>query len=299
MPIWSFEVVSKGQERAELGESPCWDPVQNVLWWVDVSGRQLLRTDVDTGRSDSWGTPEVPGFVVLLASETPAVGMESGIYGFVPESGVFELLVAVEQPGCRFNDATVDAHGRLWASTMALDASPGRASIHLVDGHGRLTTVVSGLAIPNGLAVDLGRGRLFYSDSHPDVQSIWERPLLTDGVGAERLFATTAALRGRPDGAALDRDGRYWIAGVDGGELYVFGTDGQLAATISVPFPAPTKPCFFGHDGRALAVTSKAVGDNGGRLALAEVPGGAPAGMVQPCWAPTSLPGAAIRTDLA
>lgn len=284
---WSFEVVCS-PEKARLGESPFWDPETNDLWWVDVIGKRLLRTAVATGTTEVWDMPESPGFVVLTGAGAPAIGMETGIYAFAPPSGDFERLVRLEQAGSRFNDATVDTCGRLWASTMALDGRAGQASIHLVTADRDLQTFVTGLAIPNGLAVDLDRGRVLYSDSHPAVQCIWSMPLSTGPrlVGEAKPFAGTKQLRGRPDGAALSQDGTYWIAGVDGSELYAFDLHGQLIDAIAVPFPAPTKPCFAGPDGRMLWVTSKDIGEDGGHLARARLPPDTPAGIVQPYWMP-------------
>lgn len=278
----SFQVFSQRHEKAQLGESPCWDPETNDVWWVDVSGHQLLKTEIASGETIVWKTPECPGFVVLLASGSPAIGMETGIFTFHPDLGAFEKLIDFNQPGCRFNDATVDQQGRLWASTMALDAQAGRAAIHQISEDLRLDTLANGLSIPNGLAVDLDRGRIFYSDSHPDIQSIWVKPM----DGEATLFASTKKLNGRPDGAALDQDGFYWIAGVDGSEIYVFDLDGELHVTIPVQFPAPTKICFSGNDNRLVVVTSKEIGEWGGYLARAELPQGMAAGIAQPYWNP-------------
>lgn len=288
MTDWSFETFSLGHEPAQLGESPCWDPVRDAIWWVDVEGRRLLRTAAASRHTQSWHTPERVGFVVLLAPDAPAVGMETGIFSFTPGTGRFERLVRFEVPGARFNDAAVDSRGRLWASTMALDGQSGRAEIHLVNSGLQLEAIVRDLAVPNGIAVDTDRGRLFYSDSHRDVQRIWTMPIEGGAArpGAGQLFASTVSLRGRPDGAALGADGRYWIAGVDGAALYVFGPDGALDATIEVPFPEPTKLCFFGPGGRQVAVTSKGRGEGGGYLARARVPHGISAGVVQPYWRP-------------
>jgi sugar lactone lactonase YvrE len=286
MTSLNFEVFSKKHNRAELGESPCQDPDSEDLWWVDVTGCRLLKTNIVSGETKDWETPEYPGFVVLISTGIPAVGMQSGIYKFMPETGSFEVLIRFDQQGCRFNDATVDQHGRLWASTMALDAQPRNAAIHLVTADRGLDTFVDGLSIPNGLAVDLERERIFYSDSHPDVQSIWVAPLAKPSgpIGEAALFASTGNLKGRPDGAVLDQEGFYWIAGVDGSELYVFDLNGTLHDIIPVPFPAPTKISFSGDDNRLIVATSKNMGKNGGRLARARLPQGMPAGIAQPFW---------------
>ncbi|MCI5076095.1 MAG: SMP-30/gluconolactonase/LRE family protein [Oricola sp.] len=286
-----FELIRVEDGRAALGESPARDPETGDIWWIDVTGRKLFCLDTEARTVRHWETPEFPGFVVLTGARKPAVGMQTGIYRFDPATAAFERLVPFERDGHRFNDATVDGTGRLWTSTMALDAQPASAEILLVAADLTLKPVAQGLTIPNGLAVDLDRNRLFYSDSHPDIQRIWtsELDIRTAQTGPARLFATTGDLKGRPDGAALDERGHYWIAGVDGGELYAFGTDGQVADTVPVPFPAPTKIAFHGTDGRSVAVTSKQMGEDGGYIALGRLPETAACGLMQPYWTAGAL----------
>jgi sugar lactone lactonase YvrE len=272
--------------RTELGESPAWDPATDYIWWVDINGRKLLRSRLGWDRVETWQTPELAGFVVLMAKGRPAIGMQSGIFSFNADTAAFERIVVFDGPGQRFNDATVDAQGRLWASTMTLDATKGTGKIHRVTDDLKLHTIVEGLAIPNGMAADLERGRFYYSDSHPQVQNIWVRKIPEEASepGSAALFATTHELKGRPDGAALDEQGRYWIAGVDGGELYVFDGQGRLDTVLPVPFPAPTKCAFTGNEGRMIALTSKSIGADGGYLALADLPESFSPGIVQPYW---------------
>jgi xylono-1,5-lactonase len=283
MELVDFTLVWPGQGRALLGESPVWDPATNAIWWVDIEGRAVLKTNPVTAQTDRWSTPECPGFVALTGPDQPVIGMETGIFAFDPVGWSFQKLVTFDQDGCRFNDATVDASGQLWVSTMAMDAKPGQAAIHRVTADLSLRPVVTGLTIPNGLAVDPVRNRLYWSDSHRDSQRIWHSNL---SAGTPAVFASTKACNGRPDGAAIDRRGCYWIAGVDGGEVYVFDPDGTLSTTIPLPFPAPTKVAFFGPDGRRIAITSKDVGEQGGALALAAIPAGMSGGLVQPYWTP-------------
>lgn len=282
----TIQVFSTGHEPAQLGESCCWDPQRNALWWVDIGGKRLLKTDAATGVTQSWPTPELPGFVALTASDAAVVGMETGIFRFDPVAGTFDRILDLAQPASRFNDAIVDAQGRLWASTMPLDGAAGGGAIYRVTDSLELVPIVRGLTTPNGIAVDFARRRFIYSDSHPDLQRIWTLPLGADDLPVDPAtdFASTSALRGRPDGASLDDAGFYWIAGVDGSELYVFDLDGALHATVPVPFPAPTKVSFFGHDGRSVAVTSKDHGENGGYLAAGRLSQDVPAGAVQPYW---------------
>ena len=90
------------------------------------------------------------------------------------------------------------------------------------------------------------------------VRTIWRFDYDQEsGVPDNRqLFFDTRAVPGRPDGAAMDADGCYWMAGVSGWQLYRLTPDGQLDMTIDMPVEKPTKPMFGGPDLDILYVTS-------------------------------------------
>ena len=71
-----------------------------------------------------------------------------------------------------------------------------------------------------------------------------------------RLFVDMAAYVGRPDGATMDSDGCYWVAGNDGGSLLRFTPAGKLDRELQVPVPKPSMPCFGGPELDALLATS-------------------------------------------
>ena len=74
---------------------------------------------------------------------------------------------------------------------------------------------------------------------------------------AEFTAATDqAAYRGRPDGAAVDSEGAYWVAMFEGQRLLRLAPDGQLLADVPLPVRCPTMPCFGGDDLRTLFVTT-------------------------------------------
>lgn len=275
--------------RALLGESPFWDHGDSV-WWVDIDGRKLLRTRLPTGATESWATPEIPGFVVLAGPDRPAVGMESGIFAFSVARGTFTRLLRFDGAGMRFNDATVDDRGRLWTSTMALDARKGCGTVCMVTGDMELRTVLTDLTTPNGLAADMRGGRLFVSDSHPDAQAVWTLPCDFDtaATGARLPFASTVAVPGRPDGATLAAGGEpYWIASVDGGALHGYSRQGTLDYVVPLPFPAPTKLALLAG---GVAVTAKAQGGHDGQLVLATGVPPVLSGPAMPFWRPGRAP---------
>lgn len=62
--------------------------------------------------------------------------------------------------------------------------------------------------------------------------------------------------RGRPDGAAVDALGNYWVAMYEGARVLQFAPSGELLADIATPMACPTMPCFGGDDLRTLYLTS-------------------------------------------
>ena len=195
---WSFEQIS--DVAAELGESPLWCARENCVWWVDISGRRLLKTSLESTKTTSWPMPEETGFVVLAADGAVVVGMESGLYRFDPASASFTQLAALDDPRIRFNDAAIDDRGRLWATAMDIRNLEPIGVIYRIDPDLSLHIVETGLRTPNGLAADGALGRLYYSDSHKDVRTVWTVPFDPAGgtLGEKQVFARLDAPEGRP-----------------------------------------------------------------------------------------------------
>jgi sugar lactone lactonase YvrE len=118
--------------------------------------------------------------------------------------------------------------------------------------------MVSGLVIGNGLAFGPDGRTLYHSDSHASVQTIWAWDLdPADGtIGNRRIFATTRDVAGRPDGAAVDADGCYWVAANDGWQLIRYTPAGRIDRTIRLPVRRPTMLAFGGRDLDVIFVTS-------------------------------------------
>lgn len=272
---WRFQRLSDAQ--AVLGESPVWSARDACVWWVDVTGRKLLRSDAASGATRVWRTPEEIGFVALTAAGTVVAGMASGLFAFDPAGGgSFRLILPLEGRKVRFNDAAVDAAGRLWAVTCDIDNRAPVGRLLRIDPDLRVTAMLGGLLTPNGLAVDSGWGRLFLSDSHPTVRTLWRLPfdLASGGIGEREELAHFGGLKGRPDGGALDAEGGYWIAGVGGGTLHGFSAAGARIAEVATPMADPTKIAFGGPDLGTIFLTSKTgAGDAAGGHLYVATPG--------------------------
>ena len=171
-------------------------------------------------------------------------------------------LARIDHPmaNMRFNDGRCDASGRFWISTMCMDMSQAAAvgAWYCLDERGLSAAHCEGLITPNGLAFSPDDTTLYFSDSHPSVQKVWafDFDIAQGRIGAGREFLDMTQLPGRPDGAAVDVEGCYWICGNDAGLVHRFSPAGALLASHAVPVAKPSMCAFGGPQLDTLLVTS-------------------------------------------
>jgi len=258
----AFEVLAPVRNR--VGESPLWSVAEQALWWVDIEGRTLFRHDAASGALQQWPTAQRIGSIALHADGGVLAAMETGLFHLQPgEQGQLAArslaVVQHARPDMRFNDGRCDRTGRFWVSSMVLDmslASPS-GSLYRYDAQGLSAPVVNELLVGNGLAFSPNGDTLYLSDSHPTVQRIWQFDLHDDGsLGNRRDFVDMNPHPGRPDGAAVDADGCYWICGNDAGRLLRFTPAGKLDRMLAMPISKPSMCAFGGAALDQLFVTS-------------------------------------------
>lgn len=276
--------------RNGTGESPVWDAQRRLWIWTDIPARAIHRLDPSTGARRRWTLPEMAGCLALRPDGGAVCFCETGVFDVeLPESvaegggtAVAARLasVAFPKPGMRFNDGRCDRQGRMWVSSMVMDIGLGDASgawYRFTRRDGLTETGLDGCIIPNGSAFSPD-GRIFYaSDSHRDVRMVWAFDYDPDTGTAHgrRPFVDMRAMIGRPDGAAVDVDGCYWICCLDEGCIKRFTPRGALDRRIEVPMRKPTMCAFGGDDLQSMLVTSLSRGPDdlagdpqGGRVIL-------------------------------
>jgi sugar lactone lactonase YvrE len=258
-----FRVIARGPDR--VGESPVWDRQLQVLWWVDIESRLLRSWTAATDTLRAWALPERVGCIALASDARVIAALESRIVAVRPmPDGTADIqtlaTLAHSAPGMRFNDGRCDPTGRLWVGTMVMDMSlaSSRGGLYCLDERGLTGPYVDHLITPNGSGFSPD-GRTFYlSDSHPQAQQVWafDFDAQRGELSRRRPFLDMRPLPGRPDGAAVDREGNYWICANDAGQVHCISPQGQLLRSVSVPFPKPAMCCFGGSDLATLFVTS-------------------------------------------
>ena len=255
--------------RNAVGESPVWHVGEQALYWVDIPACTLNRWATATGRLCTWRAPEMLACVAATSPGRWVAGMESGVFELSPqEDGPlrFTRLAEVNHPapGMRFNDGRCDRQGRFLAGTMLMNmaSSAGEGCVYSyqidTNGGSQIVKLLDGFKTPNGLAFSPDGCTMYLSDSHPSVQLIWafDYDTATGTPSNRRVFVDMNPLPGRPDGAAVDAEGCYWICGNDAGQVHRFTPEGKLDRSLTLPVKKPTMCAFGGPNLDTLFVTS-------------------------------------------
>ncbi|RUT32786.1 SMP-30/gluconolactonase/LRE family protein [Arsenicitalea aurantiaca] len=245
MPV-AIETIT--DTRTVLGESPVWSGQENALYWIDIPGKALFRLDMSEAAPRRWDLPTEPGSIGLFANGDILIALRTGIVRFVQATGAMTPLAApdYDQARLRFNDGRPDRRGRFWVSTI--DESRQHADARLYRyADGALDTLhEGGITVGNGLAFSPDDKWLYFCDTPS--RRIWRFAfdIETGTIRDQTVFADIEEGLGRPDGAAIDAEGCYWSALIDG--IGRFTPEGRLDRHIEIPAGRITM-CAFGGTG--------------------------------------------------
>lgn len=252
---------------ALLGESPLWHPVEQCLYFCDIPGHRLHRLQPDTGRLDTWAFDTDVSACVPARRGGLVLTLRTGIVHFDPVTGARTLLAQPPyDPGReRFNDAKCDPAGRLWVGTIYEPRDPALAALYCLDETGRLSRRADGITVSNGLAWSPDARTMYWSDTKAHTVYAFDYDLARGALGPRRVFARFEprgegqpldGYGGRPDGAAMDAEGCYWVAMFEGARVLRLSPQGELLHELRLPVRCPTMPCFGGADMRTLYITT-------------------------------------------
>ena len=260
-----FSIECAGPHRATLGESPLWHEQEQCLYYVDIAERQVWRLDPVSGTTRHWQLDSQPGCIARLAGGGLLVAQRNGLWKLDTASGTHTRLAAAPYDAARqrFNDGKPDAQGRFWVGTIDDARAPEAALYRFADG--AFQVMGAGIVTSNGLAWSPDQRRLYWSDTKAHEIYCLDFDAASGTLGERRVFARFAARApeqsleeygGRPDGAAVDAQGCYWVAMFEGQRLLRFAPDGELLQTLRLPVRCPTMPTFGDADLRTLYITT-------------------------------------------
>ncbi len=248
-------------EGLHFGEGPRWylehlwfsDFYDHAIKTVDVDGNVSTRLVIDDQPSGLGWLPD--GTLVAVAMHARKVLRFDG-----NEPAQHADLGTVATFHC--NDMTVDDVGRAYVGNFGFDLDAaitgGRfaealaeyegAALAMIDQHGRVHTVATGLRFPNGMVITPDGATLIVAETLGRRLSAFDIGI--DGtLTNQRVWADLPGTA--PDGICLDADGAVWVADASSARCIRVAEGGAVLAEVTT-----SQPCYAcmlgGTDGRTL-----------------------------------------------
>jgi len=246
-----------------LGESPLWHPTEQVLYYCDIPGKQLLRFDPRSGQRQAWDFETEPSAIAPLPGGRLLMALRSGLWTFDPADGARRKLLDAPYPVAsqRFNDGKCDARGRFWVGTICTPLLPAKGTMQCYAARA-LKQRFDGVSISNGLAWSPDGQIMYWADTPTGIVHAFDFDPDSGEISGRREFARFPAnatrddYLGLPDGAAVDCEGCYWLAMYDGQRMLRLSPSGEVQRQVHLPVRCPTMPAFGGHDLKTLYITT-------------------------------------------
>lgn len=244
-----------------MGEGAIWNPLNNLLYWVDITGCALHWYNPATGTNHSRAVSSMIGTVVPETDTTVIAALQDGIYRVSTDTGAETLLgKPFSNPDLRFNDGKCDPRGRFWAGTTSLSGKRNSAALYRMDADSSIHTMLEGVSISNGIVWSADRKTMYYIDTPICTVQAFDYEDETGSISNRRDAFSIAAGGGFPDGMTMDEEGMLWIAMWGAGCINRYNpATGQLLLQISVPAPHVSSCAFGGADLSTLYITTARV----------------------------------------
>ena len=210
------------------------------------------------------------------------LALRAGIASFNPDEAPKNISPEIRIPApydtntTRFNDGGVDAQGRWWIGSLYAPKTHAGANLFCLECGvlkpilGELANIEPyknwGITTANGWAMSPDGTTMYHADTQAhtvyrydfDASAPVETALSNRTVFFQTLDTrdTDAPYQGRPDGAAVDSEGNYWLALYEGAAIVKIAPNGNVVQKIPLPAKAPTMLCFGGSDLKTLIITT-------------------------------------------
>ena len=275
--------------RAGLAESPLWDAQRQAWFWMDIDQHQIHQHTVRVDNDATHRVWQLPlearydiGAIALADNGDLMLALRAGIASFNPDEAPKNISPEIRIPApydtstTRFNAGGVDAQGRWWIGSLYAPKTHAGAHLFCLECGvlkpilGELANIEPyknwGITTANGWAMSPDGTTMYHADTQAhtvyrydfDTRAPVETALSNRTVFFQTLDTrgTDAPYAGRPDGAAVDSEGNYWLALYEGGQIVKIAPNGEIVQKIPLPAKAPTMLCFGGADLKTFIITT-------------------------------------------
>lgn len=259
-----YNVTAAFDGVMQVGESPLWHPDQQTLYWVDIDGCAVHSLHPATGTHQQWPMASEPSAIAISGNGGLIVALRSGIAHLDTDSGTVTAIAAApyDTATTRFNDGKTDAAGRFWIGTIYEPRDKPAADMYVLDKGALRLAWPTNVVNSNGLAFSPDNSVLYHADTagHKVTRHAFDAAAgaIAEGQVLHQFSSDKSApdYGGRPDGAAVDADGNYWVALFEGARIVKLSPSGALLDEIALPARAPTMVTFGGEDLQTLYITT-------------------------------------------
>lgn len=253
----NLELIIEAQ--AFHGEGPCWHHEKQLLYWVNISAKELHVYQPQTQVKRTIKLEELIGCVVPRKAGGVVLALRNGFATLDLETEKLTYIATPENHprSNRFNDGKCDPAGRFLAGTMAIDESSGAGSLYCLNENLEVKQLLSGLSISNGMGWSPDYSTMYFIDSPTRQVVAFDYELKTGNISNSRVVVTIPDGEGYPDGMTIDREGMIWVALWAGFKVNRWNPNtGELLQSISVPAPNVTSCTFGGANMNELYITT-------------------------------------------
>ena len=223
--------------------------------------------------------PSEPGCCAPAAGGRLVIGLRNGFYllDTAKDSADTTALTCLallppdqhDTAVLRLNDGRCDTAGRFWAGSMITPRTAPHAALWCLaagDGGYAVQYMAGNNFTANGLAFSPDDRTLYWSNTPEHRIDRFDFDVATGDITNRRPWVQFdrkvdgQPYGGRPDGAAVDVEGNYWVAMYEGGCVLQLSPAGDVLQRIATPVVCPTMVCFGGDDLRTLYITSARAG---------------------------------------
>jgi len=249
------------------GEGAVWHPEERALYWTDINRFLVHRLDPQDQSVRTWIFKEPVTAVNLTTDPNQLLlvfASRVGLWSSTKHPHVDTLYRLAEAPRMRFNDASIDPRGSLWAGTMRNNVGPqgqdldvhfDDGTLYRIDPDGTATVWKKGIGISNTVAWSPDGTQFYFGDSIDNSIHRYQYDRETGALSGEEPYLDGYE-RGAPDGSAMDAEGFLWNTRPGGGCLVRIAPNGSIDRIVTLPVSNPTTCAFGGNDLNTLYVTS-------------------------------------------
>ncbi|ROW01238.1 hypothetical protein VMCG_05914 [Cytospora schulzeri] len=276
-----------------LGESPLYRASDDTFFFADIKNKLVYLIPLSKGwegrKTYTFDEPITRLHVVADRADLLAVQTKRGLALLSLETGSLKDIASIchDDPSLddqvRMNDGAVDARGRWWAGSMALDEETpiGRLwCMHEGATEGKTASVrrlddLVETPVPNG-PVFSPDDKIMYASETPSGKIFQYDYDIESGTASNKRLLAHLEDGGMPDGTAVDVEGHIWVAANSTGKLVRYSPSGEAVAVCQVPGAKMCScPVFGGKDMRSLFITSISAEESSGHVyqVRVDVPG--------------------------